>query len=987
MDLRECARSERERKLASDPVRSADTVAVVDRRDLPSDEATLAGEPLERRDSTLDEQADDPTAGRAAGPAVPARRLGRGDEVGRYVILERVGAGGMGVVYAAWDPKLDRKVALKLLHSDKKDHGQRLEREAQAMARLTHPNVIAVHDVGELDDRVFVAMEFVEGQTLAEWANLARGRQEAPRPEREPPEREQSELLEVLLAAGRGLAAAHAHGLVHRDFKPDNVMIDDDGRVRVMDFGLVRAAGEVDEGESPSPSTEPALPEQRPQMHAELDSRSAFDSELTMAGALLGTPAYMAPEQLRGEEADARADQFAFCVVAWQCLYGERPFAGDTPLAVLFAITHAKFHEPEPGRVVPSWIRRVLERGMAADPRARWPDMPSLLRALADDPRARRRPWLLGGLSLAVAVAAASAAIALRPPPPPSPCAHAGDELRELWTDAREAELARRFGQSELVYADETWLRVRTGLGAWSSAWVAAREDACAATEVRHEQSAELLDLRMACLDQRLHRFAALVTVLAEADDTVIEKGVEAVEALPPLEPCSDRSWLIAAVRPPEEPELAAEVEAVREDLARVTALCDGGKAAEALPLAKAAEARARELGWQPLIAEAAMNLGRVRQERGEFSKSRAALEQAYFASRRGSHDQVSVESAALLVYTLAIGLAEFDASSRWIEHLLAEAERIGRPELLAEAYSAVGIHHYSRAEMAEAAAAFERSLELQSDAKSTDLASAHINYGTVLIRVDLDHGDRAIAEIERGSEMLIERVGPRHPAVAVALSNQATVHGYLTQRERAVELLERALEIDEQTLGESHPMTALVELNLAKNLTELDDPKAHARALDFAERSAKVHREVFGESHVMVAQSERAIGAALLQLGRADEAPAHLDAALEIWRASFGDTHAETLETLRLRARCEAALGRVDRARAILEGALELELDDRPRAEVQLALASILAEADPERARELLDAAANDFESRDELAISRIAKLRDKLEPGDEPN
>jgi serine/threonine protein kinase len=168
--------------------------------------------------------------------------------------------------------------------------------------------------------------------------------------------------------------------------------------VRVMDFGLVRAAGSLsgnetlDDGSIAGASSARIALEDLPHMHASLDGGSAFGSELTMAGALLGTPAYMAPEQLRGEEADIHADQFAYCVVLWQCLYGARPFAGDTPLAVLFAISHATFRDAAPGRVVPTHIRRALERGLAADPTARWPDMPSLLRALADDPKLRRRP-------------------------------------------------------------------------------------------------------------------------------------------------------------------------------------------------------------------------------------------------------------------------------------------------------------------------------------------------------------------------------------------------------------------------------------------------------------------------------------------------------------------------------------------------------------------------------------------------------------------
>jgi serine/threonine protein kinase/tetratricopeptide (TPR) repeat protein len=935
-------------------------VPVVERP--PSDDATLAGELIEPQSSSI---SDIETRAKGRPRTKPVeQRFTRGDEVGRYVILERVGAGGMGVVYAAWDPKLDRKVALKLLHSDKVDHGQRLQREAQAMARLTHPNVITVHDVGDIGGRVFVAMEFVEGQTLGEWANLAQARTEAARTTAAP-ERSWSELLEVMLAAGRGLAAAHAQGLVHRDFKPDNIMIGADGRVRVMDFGLVRASsGEAPDetsssGASLSVSAARVALEDLPHMHASLDGGSAFGSELTMVGALLGTPAYMAPEQLRGEEADTRADQFAYCVVLWQCLYGERPFSGDTPLAVLFAISHANFREGAPGRVVPTWIRRALERGLAADPAARWPDMPSLLRALADDPKARRRPYLFAGGVMTMLAAVASAVIVLQPDPPPPPCEQAGEELHELWSDARKAELAATFEASELVYADASWTRAAAELDEWSSSWVAARRDACEATEVRHEQSAELLDLRMACLDQQLHRFTALVDVLAEADDTVIEKAIEAVEALPRLEVCADRNWLTAAVRPPEDAELAAAVEQVRGSIARAEALTGGGKANDALPVAEQAEARARELAWQPLLAEAATTLGRVQQERGEFAKSRAALEAGYFAARRGGHDEITLHAVALLIYTLGVGLGELEGAEVWIQHALAEAERVGRPDLTAGVYTSIGIHHYVLSDMPAAAEAFARALELHADSKSTGLASAHINYGTILIYIDQERRKQAFAELDLGLEMLLEIAGPQHPSVAVALSNYATVHGTLEEHQEAIVLLERALAINEKALGPSHPMTALVELNLATNLSRLDTPESARRGLELAERSLVTHRQVFGDQHTRVAEGERGVGRALLDLGRPSDAIPHFEIALAIWRSSLGDKNPQTLAAIQLLARCDSMLGRIDQAIAKLDPLLAYELDPGMRASIELDLAKLLAERDPDRARTLLGAAA----------------------------
>jgi hypothetical protein len=266
-----------------------------------------------------------------APPGAPP--LGRGATVGRYVILDPVGAGGMGVVYAAYDPELDRRVALKLL-SPGRSGGEpgrlRLLREAQALARLAHPNVVTVHDAGTFGERVFVALELVEGETLRRWLRAE------PRPWRE--------VLARFLPAGRGLAAAHAAGLVHRDFKPENVLLGQDGRVRVADFGLAKALEEPEEA----------------------------------WGAAPGTPAYMAPEQRRGMAADARSDQFSFCVALHEALYGERPSARETPA----------------GTQVPGWLRDVVLRGLKANPEERYPAMDDLLRDLERDPAAVRRRWL-----------------------------------------------------------------------------------------------------------------------------------------------------------------------------------------------------------------------------------------------------------------------------------------------------------------------------------------------------------------------------------------------------------------------------------------------------------------------------------------------------------------------------------------------------------------------------------------------------------------
>ncbi|MBL9103683.1 MAG: protein kinase [Myxococcales bacterium] len=422
------------------------------------------------------------------GPAESAR-------IGRFAVLRRIGAGGMGVVYAAYDEELDRKVAIKLVRPGRGDPDTRARsrREAQALARLSHPNVVQVYEVGEYEGQVYLAMEHVQGQTLRAW------QASAPRGWRE--------LVAMYLQVGRGLAAAHARGLVHRDFKPDNVLVgDDDQRPRVLDFGLVRVRARAAHDEAPPPeftppdlSAPPATPpgsgpplglastvtperadlplqpdDLQPASHqtpgpdappppndlslppAPLDSTVLHspappndlslppaplastvlhspappndlslppaplastvlhspapaapldEQRLTVPGAVLGTPAYMAPEQLAGGEADTRSDVFSFCVALYESLLRMRPFAGDRSDTLLAAVRRGELARPEHTHDVPAWLLKIVERGLHADPAARWPAMDPLLAALAHDPTRLRRRLALAALLVGLAVA------------------------------------------------------------------------------------------------------------------------------------------------------------------------------------------------------------------------------------------------------------------------------------------------------------------------------------------------------------------------------------------------------------------------------------------------------------------------------------------------------------------------------------------------------------------------------------------------------
>ena len=341
------------------------------------------------------------------------QRLARGAAVDRYVIVDQLGAGGMGVVYVAYDPELDRRVAIKILHDDLvRDGRTRLIREAQAIARIAHPNVVSVYDVGETAGSVFVAMEMIDGQTLGGWLGA------------EP--RSLAEILGVFIQAGEGLAAAHAADLVHRDFKPDNALRGDDGRVRVLDFGLARGRG-TEESISPADGL----------------TTSNLDLALTEVGAVMGTPAYMSPEQLAGQLATAASDQFAFCVALYEALYGERPFPSDTFESLATAVLEGNVREPPADRKVPGWLRQVLLRGLSSDPGARHPSMHALLQQLRHDPGQRRRR--IGMTGAVVVGGVLVAALAYRSGANKgSPCTTAGEAVEAVWNDARAEAASKR---------------------------------------------------------------------------------------------------------------------------------------------------------------------------------------------------------------------------------------------------------------------------------------------------------------------------------------------------------------------------------------------------------------------------------------------------------------------------------------------------------------------------------------------------------------
>jgi serine/threonine protein kinase len=497
-----------------------------------------------------------------ANTGLPGAEPDRGETIGRYLVLSRLGAGAMGVVLAAYDPELDRKVALKLLKprgGDRRAAQTRLQREAQALAKLSHANVVGVHDVGLHEHGVFVAMEYVEGQTVGDW--LAAG----PHPWKV--------VLEIFLQAGRGLAAAHAAGLVHRDFKPDNIMLDNSGAVRVMDFGLARSDDQDDQGDKDAlVRATKAVPD--------LDKLS---TRLTQTGAIMGTPMYMSPEQFLGGEVDARSDQFGFCAALYKSLYSEQPFAGETLSALSASVRRGQIQDPPRGATVPGWVRVALLRGLSPEREDRWPSMDELLADLErGEARGRRRNAFIGGGVVVLGLAGVVAYDRYDVDQRTKACRADGDVVDEVWNeDSREA-LRAGLMATGVSYAATVAEHVMPWIDGQAEALREARTSACMNASVHESWNPKRLDKANWCLDERQLQFSTLVTQMANADASALQRAVQAASSLTQVEPCLDEKSLAVTPEPPGT-DLRPEIEAVRGQLARASYLASAGAFGEGL--------------------------------------------------------------------------------------------------------------------------------------------------------------------------------------------------------------------------------------------------------------------------------------------------------------------------------------------------------------------------------------------------------------------
>ncbi|HEY2514739.1 MAG TPA: serine/threonine-protein kinase [Polyangiaceae bacterium] len=701
--------------------------------------------------------------------APPTDVLPRGTSVGRYVIIDTLGQGGMGVVYAAYDTQLDRKIAIKVLRpeflggADTTEIEARLLREAQAMARLTHPNVVAIHDVGTYEGRVFLAMELVDGVTMKKWLKT-------PHPLRE--------RLRAMRDAGRGLAAAHASGLIHRDFKPDNILVAKDGRVVVVDFGLARADSDLTP-EAPLPRLPLAAP---PSSSGSLSS--SLSAPLTLTGSILGTVGYIAPEQAFGEAANAATDQFSFAATLYTALYGEKPFP-DTTIHGYLEQTLRPPKEPSKGKDVPSWLRRIALRGLAYEAKDRWPSMDAMLAALESDPTVLRRKVALG-LGAACVVAASTFALARGVHQREIVCVPDPAELRGVWDDGIRSSVVDALRRSG-AEGTESAPRVVKALDDFAGRWSDMHADVCRATRLRKEQSEDVAHLRNDCLDRERMALKSLGSVLANADGDVAKHAMDLAYGVPQVAWCGDVETLRASAGLPDDPGMRAKVLAVRAKLAESDAESLAGRLKDAEASANEAITMARATKDDPAVAEATLSAGEVLRFEGSFSAAVPLLREAFLLADGAHVDTVAVRAAGELVFVVGAKLQRADEARLWLDLAKAGLKRVGGNERL-------------ELDILASESNFINEVEWRPD---------------LAIRVD--------EKIAAGCR----HVYGVHPKTSTALYNLGVSWSYLGQPARALPYLEEAASMEESVGGANYENFGISEYMVGQMKVELGDTQA----------------------------------------------------------------------------------------------------------------------------------------------------------------
>jgi tetratricopeptide (TPR) repeat protein/predicted Ser/Thr protein kinase len=922
---------------------------------------------LESESATLRPDSSAHTEPEGAAEPVAVRK---GSVVGRYVVLREVGRGAMGAVHAAYDPRLDRRVALKLLldRSRGPEAMARLLREAQSLARLDHPNVVTVHDVGEFEDRVFVAMEFVEGKTLRQW------QREEPRAWRD--------VLDVYRQAARGLAAAHAAGVVHRDFKPENAMITDDGRIKVMDFGLARSGPPSSSGSGG-------------------EAGDLGESTLTRAGTLLGTPAYMSPEQFSQQPIGPASDQFSFCVALWEALVGQRPFDGGTLHELSAMVTAGRMRELPRRVAVPGWLLQVVRTGLAPRPDDRHASMDALLLAI-DRGLVRRRRFAVaaGGVVLVGAMLAST----LREGDDAS-CRRADEEIRGLWTPSRADEIEAALVATGHARAHDSWQRARTDVDAFVEAWIEQYDHLCGAWKGTLPEP--MLAVRRQCLDVQRDHLEGLLDGFAEPTSETIGFAVAATSGLPRPDECAQIDSLENA--PP--PQWVEEVTAAQRLLAHARARRQLGDRTAALAAADAALAALHDVPAPRTRAQILAERADMRFFAGAIADGEQDIAQAQRLAAQS--DDAELVARLWIARLVNLNIHHPDQLDRQ-EHLLeavelAVAQASEPPQQVARLAVLRGVIALDRGHFDDARTQLEQGIALAERAESTpsSIASYHDLVGQVLLQQG--QYDAAKAKIRRAIEIAEEAYGPAYPSLMSYhgnLGGACMLAGDWDEARAELETVAAMLDAagDRSSAARGFNLTHLAELEhragnmeLARRRAEeamatwralgLDDALEstparlvlfavaleagrNEEALALAEATQRTYARHRGPDHPESVAALSHVVDALRELGRYEEALAAAERLLSVREALLGDDHDLVATARGRKAEVLAAMGRfadaVEPARRAHEALSRSSSRPELRASSAFLLARVMWEANDDRPRavELARAAIRDFDA-----------------------
>lgn len=867
----------------------------------------------------------DPVAMEQARARAEARLFGSSapPRIGRYEIEGTIGGGGMGVVYRARDPQLERLVALKVLHPLRNQDArsqQRMLLEARALAKLDHPNIVKVHDAILEQDQVVVVMELLAGQTLERWQQDAA--------------RTCEEVIAVYAQAGDGLAAAHDLGIVHRDFKPSNAILGPDHRVRVLDFGLAHLT---------SPPEPP------------FESGAARPLELTATGDVVGTLGYASPEQLADATITAASDQFSFCVALHLAIEGVSPFTGSNLVERRASIARGELVRATDGRRVPTWLRAAIARGLSTNPDARFPTMRDLVRELR-----RRRGWrrwrapVLGTATIAASVVAT--AMMSRPG---SDACDGGRALADaVWSSTARSRVGEAILAVRTPYSTEVHGPALGLLDRHASDWRSAHQLACRAHQ-RGETSELLLDRQMTCLSRRLDGLRAAVEVLASTDVHSLPYVMNVASEVPAAEPCLDLELVQADVAPPDSLAMRGPISAARERIASAEAQARAGRAELALGTLGAAREIADRIPYPPLRVEVALAEGRILLAQGDLDRASAVLTAARAGAFQAQMLPAAVEASARIIYAEGSKAPQLDRLQGELATLLPLSEglrgdRFVRPLLL----NNIGTVYLAAGRRAEAASYFELAKDEIRRHDDTDLELVNVDLNLAMITRDTPKRE-AIAR--NAWERLRDTLGEQHLATIDALTAYAM---YVADPAVALKAIARAAASLERFHPTARSQSALAHARAAVLATDLGDRE---RAITLYRRAVASEEGV--DDAEVVRRQQLCHGELALLRGE----PLRASAALEpiYQKSSTSPNWWERADALRAAVGLgQAAMAQEDPQSAIRW--LETAVRDLPSivamneeveykrylARARRALAELLVRRDPARAKTLEDEA-----------------------------